>query len=160
MTHCFRSAGRTAGLCLGVVLLSGVCLGQPALTLSGPGGTPTTGVSVSVSGYPPSTAVDIYFDTANVALAVTNSTGSFSGIKIQVPATALPGRNWVTGVARVSGDAAQAPFKVQTNWTEFHYASSHSGFNPYENVLSPATAGNLALSWSYPISVPLGPRRQ
>src|ERR1022692_1014585 len=97
-----------------------------------------------------STAVDIYFDTTDLALTVTNSSGSFSGIKILVPASALPGTNWVTGVARVSGDAAQTPFNVRTNWAQFNFATNHNGLNPYENVLSPSTVGNLGLRWSYP----------
>jgi hypothetical protein len=145
-----KSAGRIAGMFLSVVLLGGVCFAQPAVTLSVPAGPPGSDLSVSGSGFPASTAVNIYFDTTDLALTVTNSSGSFSGVKIQVPASALPGRNWVTGaVALVTGDAAQAPFNVRTNWAQFHFASSHSGLNPRENVLNRSTAPALGLRWSY-----------
>ena len=150
MTTSLKSAGRIAGMFLSVVLLCGVCFAQPALTLSAAGGPPTTNLTVSGTGFPASTAVDIYFDTNNLALAVTDGTGSFSGIKIQVPASALPGTNWVTAaVPIVTGEAAQAPFKVRTNWAQFHFAASHTGLNPYENVLSRTTAPDLGLRWSY-----------
>jgi hypothetical protein len=66
-----------------------------------------------------------------------------------VPASPLPGTNWVTAaVAGVTGDAAQTPFNVQANWAQFHFGASHSGLNPYENVLSRKTARDLGLSWS------------
>jgi len=151
MKTSLKSAGRIAGMFLSVVLLGGVCFAQPAVTLSVKSGPPTTNLSVSGSGFPASTEVEIYFDTTYLALAVTNGTGSFSGIKIRVPASALPGTNWVTaGVAIVTGDAAQAPFTVLTNWAQFHFAANHSGLNPYENVLSASTVGKLGLRWSYP----------
>jgi hypothetical protein len=144
MKTSLKSAGRVAGMCLGAVLAGGLCFAQPAVTLSvRPDRRP------AVSPFPASAAVDIYFDTADLALAVTNSAGSFSGIRILEPAAALPGTNWISGVARISGDAAQAPFKVGSNWAQFHFASSHTGLNPYENVLSPSTAGNLGQRWSY-----------
>jgi hypothetical protein len=74
------------------VLLGGVCFAQPAVTRSVESGTPTTRLQISGSGFPASTAVAIYFDTTELALTTTGSTGAFSGIKIQVPASALPGR--------------------------------------------------------------------
>src|ERR1019366_4320747 len=63
----------------------GVSSPHPAVTLSVKAGPPTTNLSVSGSGFPASTAIDIYFDTTDLALTVTNSSGSFSGIKILVP---------------------------------------------------------------------------
>jgi hypothetical protein len=149
MNTSFKSAGRITGMFLSMVLLGGLCFAEPAVTLSVTTGPPTTNLTVSGSGFPASTAVDIYFDTTELALAVTNSTGSFSGVDILVPPSALPGTNWFTGVAPVTGDGAQAPFNVQANWAQFHFAGSHSGRNPYENVLSRKTARELGLSWSY-----------
>jgi outer membrane protein assembly factor BamB len=141
---------RTAGIFISAILLSGVCFAQPALVLSAEGGPPTTGVFVSGSGFPASTTVDIYFDTTELALAGTNGTGSFPGIKIRVPASALPGTHWITAaVANVTGDTAQAPFHVRTNWSQFRFTTNHSGLNPHENVLSRTTVGDLGLRWSY-----------
>ncbi len=77
MKASLKSAGRIAGMFLSVVLLGGVCFAQPAVTLSVKAGPPTTNLSVSGSGFPASTAVDIYFDTTDLALTVTNSSGSY-----------------------------------------------------------------------------------
>jgi hypothetical protein len=127
-------------VCISVLLLAGLCFSQPKVGLSPSSGPPTTNVLVSGSGFAASAAIDIYFDTTDLALAVTGSTGSFSKIAIQVPASALPGTHTVTAVARSSGAAAQKTFLVQTNWSQFRFTPRHKGRNLYENVLSPATA--------------------
>jgi outer membrane protein assembly factor BamB len=145
-------ASRKAQFCLtlvSVLTLSGLCFAQPAVTLSVTTGPPTTNVLVSGSGFPANTAVEIYFDLTELAEVVTNSAGSFSKFKIQVPASAPPGTNWITAEVSATDEAAQAPFNVRTNWPEFHYANNRSGLNPYENVLSPSTVGNLGLLWSH-----------
>ena len=95
-------------------------------------------------------AVDIYFDTADVALAVTSATGAFSGINITVPTTAVPGTHWVTAVARgTTGKSAQAAFSVQTNWSQFRYSPLHRGRNPYENVLTTTNVGSIDVDWTF-----------
>jgi putative pyrroloquinoline-quinone-binding quinoprotein len=60
--------------------------------------------------------VDINFDTTDEALVSTSGSGAFSGIKVRVPASAVPGRHYVTAVQRHSGRSAQARFLVNTNW--------------------------------------------
>lgn len=133
---------------LSAVLASAVTV---TVTLSPNSGAPGTNFQVSAGGFPVSTAVDIYFDTADVALAVTGATGAFSGIAIKVPSTAVPGTHWVTAVARgTTGKAAQAPYTVQTNWPEFQYSALRKGSNPYENVLSPTTVGSIDVDWFFP----------
>ena len=116
--------------------------------LSPAGGPPTSTVKVSGAGFGDSAAVDIYFDTTDEALASTNANGAFSGIAISVPASAVPGTHWVTAVERLSGRSAQTAFKVISNWAEYRYASSHAGFNPYENVLSTSDVSGMGLDWS------------
>jgi hypothetical protein len=61
---------------LSAVLLGGLCFAQPAVTLSTKTGPPTTKVSVSGTGFPASTAVEIYFEITEFALAATNASGS------------------------------------------------------------------------------------
>ena len=114
-------------------------------------GPPTTTVSVSGSGFDPYAAVDIYFDTTDLARVVTNGSGIFPQIAIQVPASALPGTHWITAVERYGKNikAAQTPFLVRTDWAQFHFSPDHKGVNPYENVLSPVTVGRMDLRWSY-----------
>ena len=41
------------------------------------------------------------------------------------------------------------PITSVVEWAQFRFSPCHTGFNPYEFVLSPATAANLALQWSY-----------
>ncbi len=130
---------------------------NPAIIISPTVGPPTTSVMVAGSGFDPYAAVDIYFDITDLALVVTNGAGAFGGslfggIPIQVPTSAIPGTHWVTAVERYGIKAAQKPFLVRTDWAQFHFSPDHKGVNPYENVLSPSTVGNLALRWSDPIA--------
>ncbi len=45
--------------------------------------------------------------------------------------------------------AATAKTCPIVNWPQFHFDSAHTGFNPYETILSPANVGNLVLDWKY-----------
>ncbi len=40
---------------------------------------------------------------------------------------------------------------LQVNWGQFHFDPCHTGYNPYEKILSPATVGNLVVDWQYNI---------
>jgi outer membrane protein assembly factor BamB len=119
----------------------------PRVKLSLRAGPPTSTVRVSGSGFGAHRAVDIYFGTTDEALAATNGNGAFSGIRIRVPASAVPGRHYITAVQRHSGRAAQARFLVSTNWAQGRYSASRGGLNPYENVLSPSNVSGLGLDW-------------
>jgi outer membrane protein assembly factor BamB len=112
-------------------------------------GPPTTAVAISGTKFGRTEAVDVYFDSTDLLLAVTNSSGSFSQ-SLDVPTSAQPGTHWVTAVGRVSGLAAQASFLVQTNWSMFHYNLQHSGYNPFENTLNPGNVAGLNQAWAAP----------
>jgi outer membrane protein assembly factor BamB len=114
-------------------------------------GPPKSTTLVSGSGFSAGADVDIYFDTADLALAVTDDTGSFTQIVLRVPASALPGQHTVSAVEPSTGANAQTPFLVNTNWSQFRMRASHDGHNLGENVLSPATVGGLSLLWKYTI---------
>ena len=62
-----------------------------SITVSPLSNPPNTTIFVSGSGFSAGADVDIYFDTTDLALAVTDDTGSFSQIALHVPASALPG---------------------------------------------------------------------
>jgi len=121
----------------------------PHVRLSPHSGPPTSTVRVSGAGFGAYRAVDIYFDTTDKALAATNGNGAFSGIQVRVPASAVPGTHYITAVQRHSGRSAQARFLVNTNWAQFGYSASHTGFNPYENVLSRSSVSGMGLDWSF-----------
>ena len=78
----------------------------------------------------------ISFDTTDLALAANDPSGSFTGIRLTIPASATPGTHWITGVGRQSGLAAQTSFIVQTKWLQFHHGLQHQGYNPTENILN------------------------
>jgi len=130
------------------LLLCGIASAAPSITLSKKTGPPTSRILVSGRGFEPNVGVDIYFDTKDEALVVTNGQGEFDKAKIQAPRSARPGQHWVTALERNNDKGAQRPFLVQTDWTEFH-RQDMMRLNPHENVLNPKTVGNLELKWSY-----------
>jgi len=137
---------------LWVLILAGLCFGQPSISLSRPGGPPTTQLRVSGTGFTAHAEIDIYFDTKDEALAIANSAGSFSNVAIKAPASALPGTHWVSAVQRSNDNGAQSPFWVHTNWYQAGFGPNNAEWNPYENVLNPTTVGRLRSNWSYPSS--------
>ena len=132
----------------GILWLTASSFSQ-SITVSPASNPPNTTTLVSGSGFSAGADVDIYFDTTDLALAVTDDTGSFSQIALRVPASALPGEHTVSAVERSTGARAQTPFRVDTRWAQFRKRPSHDGHNFGENVLSPATVGGLSLLWKY-----------
>ena len=136
---------------LGVVVgLSALCSAQ-TVTLSVAGGPPTTYVRISGLGFPSNGTVDIFFDAVDLAATLTNGKGSFSQVKIQIPASALPGIHRITAKARGTDVAGQSPFAVNTNWPTYQFSSSLNGTNPYENVLSASAVPGLSVLWSHSV---------
>ena len=128
--------------------LSSAALAQPAVTVIPKSGPPTDRVTVSGTGFGADEAVDIYFDTTDLALAATNPSGSFTGIRLTIPASAVPGAHWITGVGRTSGLAAQTTFIVQTDWSQFRRGPQHHGYNPTENILNVSNVGDMQVRWT------------
>jgi outer membrane protein assembly factor BamB len=126
------------------------CLGQPSVTVSPHSGPPTSTIVVGGKGFGAYKAVDIFFDTTDEALVVANGSGTFSGIAVSTPASAKPGTHWISAVQRAGQVGAQVSFLVSTNWSHFHFAPDHIGFNPFENVLSPSNVPGMTLNWKFP----------
>jgi outer membrane protein assembly factor BamB len=106
-------------------------------------------VTVAGAGFAPFEAVDMYFDTTDEALVIASPAGTFSGIAIGVPVSAVPGTHYLSTVGRHSATGAQAPFTVNTNWAQFRYSVRHKGSNPYENVLNPGNVSGIDQDWSF-----------
>jgi outer membrane protein assembly factor BamB len=119
------------------------------VSLSSAIGPPTTETLVSGSAFEPYAVVDILFDATALAVANADTGGSFSGVSLTVPASALPGSHVIKAVPRGGGDSAQAPFTVRTNWPMYHFDLNHSGYNKYENLLGPSTVGGLQVKWIF-----------
>jgi outer membrane protein assembly factor BamB len=130
------------------MLLVGRAFAAPTIALSKRIGPPTSKILVSGSGFEPNVGVDIYFDTKDEALVVTNNEGEFHHAAIHAPREAKPGKHWVTALERNHDTGDQEPFVVYTNWSQFLFDDGHSGLNPYENVLDPKTVGALTLLFS------------
>jgi outer membrane protein assembly factor BamB len=93
--------------------------------------------------------VDIFFDTKDKALVVTNGKGEFHDAGIYAPRSARPGKHWVTALERNNDKGAQQVFLVQTDWSQFRFSPKHDAVNPFENVLDPHTVGGLGVKWTY-----------
>lgn len=118
------------------------------LSLSASSGSPTSIVQVGGFGFGISESVMLSFDANAVGVATTDSNGTFS-TSITVPGDALPGNHSIGAVGQTSAITAQGSFLVQTNWQQFGFDSGHTGFNPYENVLSTSSVQGLTLAWSH-----------
>src|SRR5215831_11832802 len=81
----------------GILWLAASSFSQ-SITVAPASNPPNTTTLVSGSGFSAAADVDIYFDTTDLALAVTDDTGSFSRIALHVPASALPGEHTLSAV--------------------------------------------------------------
>lgn len=128
---CIRFARFAVAALTFAAILSSALLAQPAVTVSPTSGHPIANTTVGGTGFGASEPVDIYFDTTDLALAMTDPGGSFTGLQLIVPASAVPGTHTITGVGRNSGLTAQTSFLVRTNWTQFRRGQrcSNSAFN-------------------------------
>jgi len=131
-----------------LLLLVSACFAQRTVTLSATNGPPTTKLLVSGSGFDPYSAVDIFFDRKDRALAVTDGNGSFGQTQVVVPGSATPGGHWITAVERYNKLAARNRFLVETNWAQIQFSPDLNGFNPYENVLNRETVAGLTHEWT------------
>ena len=133
-------------------LLCGIASASPSITLSKKTGPPTSRILVSGRGFKPNVGVDIFFDTKDEALVVTNGKGEFDKAGIHAHRGAQPGQHWVTAMNRNDYSGDQKAFLVQTNWSEFHFRHNGTRLNPYENVLDAKTVKRLKLKWTYSTS--------
>src|SRR5579864_8734166 len=131
------------------LLLCGIASAAPSINLSKKSGPPTSKILVSGRGFEPNVGVDIFFDTRDKALVVTNEKGDFHDAGIYAPPSARPGEHWVTALERNNDKGAQKPFLVQTDWSQFRFSPEHHAANPFENVLDPHTVGGLGVKWIY-----------
>jgi outer membrane protein assembly factor BamB len=100
-------------------------------------------------GFNSNVAVDIYFDSERETSIATNRSGQFDNAVIHVPREAKPGKHQITALADDNAERVYELFLVNTNWPQFHFSPDHSGFNPFENVLSPSTVSGIELKWTY-----------
>jgi hypothetical protein len=138
----------SAGLGLSTSLRGVARAVSPHVWLSQKVGPPTAGLQVNGDGFGHNETILVDFGTTQVGTASTDATGKFV-VRITVPQTALPGTHKVQATGQSSGLTAQTHFLVRTDWSQFYFGPHHTGYNPYENVLSSSNVSALTLDWSY-----------
>jgi len=118
-------------------------------------GPPTTRVHVRGWGLIASEAVGLRFDGEPVAIGEADAAGTVE-IALAVPAGAVPGRHTLQIVGADGRIAAEGSFVVVTNWAQAGRTAAHTGWNPFENVLGPETAGALTAAWWSSAAEPIG----
>ncbi len=124
-------------------------LAQSTVKLSAATLHPNLTETATGAGFGDSEAIDVYLDTADTDLVVSSATGTFSA-SVPVPASATPGKHFITAIGRKSGDAAQVAFTVSTPWPEHGFGAGGRAWNPWENTISPSNVGSLGFLWSSP----------
>jgi outer membrane protein assembly factor BamB len=143
----YMSGLAAAGLISAAALLSSAALAQPTVIVSPAAGPPTENITVGGSGFAASEGVQVSFDTTELGFGAANQAGSFSGIRLNVPASAFPGTHFISAVGTLSGATAHAGFIVRTNWPQFHFGPPLLGYNAFENVLTAANVGAMQIRW-------------
>jgi outer membrane protein assembly factor BamB len=131
-------------------------LGATAATLSlAPDtGPPTSEVRVQGRGFAAREVVAVFFDGARVASGAANPRGKLTA-QLVVPAAAVPGAHEVSARGESSGLVASAGFLVRTDWTQFHFDAARTGWNQFENVLSPGTVSGIIVYDSHGTGGPI-----
>lgn len=117
-----------------------------SITLSKSSGPPTTPLTVKGSGFTAGVLVDIFFDVTDRCLVVVDSAGKFT-CTFKVTNREEPGSHWVTAITRWGSVAAQKLFQVNTNWPDEGGGLRNLGYNPYENMISVASAEEVRERW-------------
>jgi hypothetical protein len=136
---------------IGALIAAPSAWGAPSTIVSPTTGPPSTSVRVTGAGFDPSTSVDVFVDTTDVALATSNASGAVS-IAITVPAGAQPGTHWITLDEGHTHPAAQAPFTVRTDWPQQGFGAQGRRYNALENTLGPNVVRGLTRAWSSQVS--------
>ncbi len=136
------TAGGTA-TSSGVFTVTPGAIASPATTH--PGGK----VTLTASGMDAYTSMDVFFDTADVALVTSNGSG-IASVTLNVPSSATPGKHWFTFDERSDHKAVQAAVTINTDWLQADYAFNGAGYNPYEGALDSTTVPELNTLWVKP----------
>jgi hypothetical protein len=106
-------------------------------------------VTVTASGMDPYTSMDVFFDSTDVALAVSNGSG-IAAVTLNVPDNAGPNTHYFTFDERSTHKAAQAAITINADWLQADYGFNGAGYNPYEGALDSTTVPNLDTLWVKP----------
>ena len=146
-TRCILRATALSVALLGALQPIPALASQQLLTPSPAVGPPTSATAAIGEGIAPGERVVLGFDRRSVGTTRAGLYETFSE-EVNVPVEATP-REHISARGALSGQAT-ATFTGQTDWPTARFVPEGTGHNPYENVLSPSTVGNLELAWSRP----------
>lgn len=154
------SAMRPATFCMGLLLASTAACGEGSvpdasrelqqastslsLSLSENALPPGQTLGYEAFGFAPNERVGVSLDALSLPDVFADGAGHISS-SIVVPGTLVPGSHTLT-LGAASGSVMQA-FLVRTDWAQYRFNSARAGYNPYENSLTRASVGRLALLW-------------
>jgi outer membrane protein assembly factor BamB len=140
--------------CFGMAASSALAYPPAAISPKPAVRPPGTKTTVTGTGFAPNEAVDMYFDTTDEVLASADVLGDFS-VKLTVPASATPGKHWITAIGRTSGLSAQHALTVRASWPMLGFGVTHRSFNSSENLLDTGNVGSLDEAWSFQSGGPI-----
>jgi hypothetical protein len=111
----FRPIAFFVRLSVACLLLCGVSSAARSISLSKESGRPASGILVSGGGFEPNVGVDIYFDTKDEALVVTNGEGEFEGARIYAPRSAHPGKHWFNPLSILPRLITRCPWRFSSS---------------------------------------------
>ncbi len=117
---------------------------RPHLALDPDVGPPTTETAASGKGFMAGETVELPIDSTVVGSTVADGKGKFQ-VEFVVPSPAAPGGHVVQARGVSSGIIASRVFLVRTDWSQFHFDAGRTGFNPFENVLSPGSVSGIII---------------
>lgn len=140
---------RTSAILLSLVF----CCDGLAATLNASShlGPPTSTTFLSGSGYAAGEVAKIYFDRSLVKSIKVQPDGSFTGVELQIPGTAVPELHLIKTLGKTSKLTAQTQFWVHTDWPQAGATAGHTNANAYENLLNENTLLTADVLWRRPI---------
>jgi outer membrane protein assembly factor BamB len=152
---------RSARLTLLVALIVGTAFvpasagpSAASITLKPTAGPPTTMVTVDGATFGPTEPISITLAGHVIGSATTDGNGAFSAM-VKIPRPVHPGSRIVEAIGGTSGLTASATFLVRTDWPHFRYDQTHTGVNPFENVLNVRNVSRMRLDWQAQLGRPV-----
>jgi outer membrane protein assembly factor BamB len=138
----------TAVVAAAVLAWAGPAAAAPVVTVTPGIATPSQTLTIGASGFGATEGVDIFLDTTDLALAITDGGGNLASVQVALPATVTPGNHWITLLGRRDGVGAQKLLTVHTPYVQQGWSGFHRGLNPFENVLNPGNVSGLQEDWT------------
>jgi outer membrane protein assembly factor BamB len=125
--------------------------GTPTVTapaVVNPGGR----VTVSGSGFNSGKTVELTIGITPAGTAVVSGDGRFTTV-VTVPNTLVPGGQPLAATERSTRLTATTAVTARSDWPQAGGDAAHTGVNPAETLVTPATAGSTVPKWSVAVDI-------